>query len=69
MIYEDRQYNWEKKTNQVSFENTRVALRIVERLKRIKNTNPQYSYEGEYKFVRSGKLKIKIDDEYVIEDT
>ncbi|MCH5228177.1 MAG: hypothetical protein J1F16_10270 [Muribaculaceae bacterium] len=69
MVYENRQYNWEKKTNQVSFENTRVALRIVERLKRIKNTNPQYSYEGEYKFVRSGKLKIKIDDEYVIEDT
>ena len=58
-----------KKTNQVAFEDTKIALRIVERLKRVKNTNSQYSYEGEYKFVRSGKLKIKIDDEYVIEDT
>ena len=69
MIYENRQYNWEKKTNQVAFGDTKISLRIVERLKRIKNNNPQYSFEGEYKFVRSGKLKIKIDEEYVIEDT
>ena len=60
MIYENRQYNLEKSTTQVAFVDTKIALRIVERLKRIKNNNPQYSYEGDYKFVRSGKLKIKI---------
>lgn len=72
MIYENRQYNWEKSTTQVAFVDTKIALRIVERLKRIKNNNPQYSYEGDYKFVRSGKLKIKIYNGYneiVVEDS
>lgn len=72
MKIEPQTSSWDRKPTVVSFDGTGIPIRIVERLKRIKNTNPQYSFDGEYKFVKSGKLKIKIDNRYrecVVEDT